>query len=100
MPRYRFFLPDRLGDSEKASPSSRSKRDGVQVTIYNLADLTLVRETRELILQKGINRLQFSWANKLIDPPSLEMLPKTQADKLAIEDLTYPPPCEKGQSGV
>jgi len=67
------------------------KRDGVQVTIYNSADLTLVRETRELTLQKGINRLQFSWANTLIDPTSLEMLPKAQADKLAIEDLTYPP---------
>jgi hypothetical protein len=63
----------------------------VQVTIYNSADLTLVRETRELTLQKGINRLQFSWANTLIDPTSLEMLPKAQADKLAIEDLTYPP---------
>lgn len=67
------------------------KRDGVQVTIYNSADLTLVRETRELTLQKGINRLQFSWANTLIDPTSLEMLPKVQADKLVIEDLTYPP---------
>jgi hypothetical protein len=67
------------------------KRDGVQVTIYNSADLTLVRETRELTLQKGINRLQFSWANTLIDPTSLEMLPKAQADKLVIEDLTYPP---------
>ena len=67
------------------------KRDGVQVTIYNSADLTLVRETRELTLRKGVNRLQFSWANTLIDPTSLELLPKAQADKLVIQDLTYPP---------
>jgi hypothetical protein len=66
-------------------------RQGVQLTIYNSADLTLVRETRELTLKKGENRLQFSWANTLIDPTSLELLPKAQAGKLTISDLTYPP---------
>ena len=48
-------------------------RDTVQLTIYNSADLTLVRESRALTLKKGINKLQFSWANTLIDPTSLEM---------------------------
>ena len=33
------------------------KQDGVQVTIYNSADLTLVRDTRSLTLKKGVNRL-------------------------------------------
>ncbi|MCD6394726.1 MAG: DUF4139 domain-containing protein, partial [Planctomycetes bacterium] len=37
------------------------------------------------------NKLQFSWANTLIDPTSLEMLPKTHADKIEIANLTYPP---------
>jgi len=66
-------------------------RDTVQITIYNSADLTLVRESRALTLKNGRNRLQFSWANTLIDPTSLEMLPKTDADKIDIADLTYPP---------
>ncbi|MBN1916682.1 MAG: DUF4139 domain-containing protein [Verrucomicrobia bacterium] len=66
-------------------------RDTVQLTIYNSADLTLVRESRALTLKHGANRLQFSWANTLIDPTSLEMLPKANADKIDIQDLTYPP---------
>ncbi len=66
-------------------------RDTVQMTIYNSADLTLVRESRALTLKTGANKLQFSWANTLIDPTSLEMLPKAHADKIDIADLTYPP---------
>jgi len=67
------------------------KRDKVQLTIYNSADMTLVRESRDLTLKNGKNKLQFSWANTLIDPTSLEMLPKANADKIDIADLTYPP---------
>jgi len=66
------------------------KRDSVQLTIYNSADLTLVRERRELTLKKGANRLQFSWANTLIDPTSLEMLPKMHDDEIDILDLVFP----------
>ena len=66
-------------------------RDSVQLTIYNSADLTLVREQRELTLKKGTNDLQFSWANTLIDPTSLEMLAKAHGDEVEILDLDYPP---------
>ncbi|NLE66337.1 MAG: hypothetical protein GX608_02855, partial [Lentisphaerae bacterium] len=66
-------------------------RDGVQLTIYNSADLTLVRETRALTLKKGLNRLQFSWANTLIDPTSLELRVLQQAEKILVRDLSYPP---------
>jgi hypothetical protein len=67
------------------------ERDTVQLTIYNSADLTLVRESRMLTLKEGLNQLQFSWENTLIDPTSLEMLPKTQADEVDIFGLTFPP---------
>ncbi len=66
-------------------------RDTVQLTIYNSADMTLVRESRALTLKQGKNALQFSWANTLIDPTSLEMLPKADADKIEIAELVYPP---------
>ncbi|MBW7988416.1 MAG: DUF4139 domain-containing protein [Planctomycetes bacterium] len=66
-------------------------RDTVQLTIYNSADMTLVRESRALTLKDGKNKLQFSWANTLIDPTSLEMLPRANADKIDIADLTFPP---------
>jgi len=66
-------------------------RDTVQLTIYNSADMTLVRESRALTLKEGKNSLQFSWENTLIDPTSLEMLPKANADKIDIAELVYPP---------
>ena len=66
-------------------------RDMTQLTIYNSADLTLVRDGRSLTLKEGDNKLQFSWANTLIDPTSLSMLPKAYADQIDIADLTFPP---------
>jgi len=67
------------------------RRDTVQLTIYNSADLTLVKEKRALTLKKGLNHLQFSWANTLIDPTSLDMRPDRDGDKIDILDLTFPP---------
>jgi hypothetical protein len=63
----------------------------VQLTIYNSADLTLARDLRELTMKKGENVLQFSWAGTLIDPTSLDMMPKRFGDKIDIFDITYPP---------
>jgi len=77
--------------SAKVDLVTLPSRDTVQLTIYNSADMTLVRESRALTLKDGENKLQFSWANTLIDPTSLEMLPKANADKIDISDLTYPP---------
>ena len=61
-------------------------RDSVQLTIYNSADLTLVRETRYLTFRKGLNKLEFSWANTLIDPTSVEFRPLTHADQVEVLD--------------
>ncbi len=66
------------------------KRDTVQLTIYNSVDLTLVQETRSLTFKKGNNRLQFSWANTLIDLTSVEFRALTNADKLEVLDTSYP----------
>ncbi|MHC4552781.1 MAG: DUF4139 domain-containing protein, partial [Planctomycetota bacterium] len=67
------------------------ERDVTQMTIYNSADLTLIRDARSLTLKEGDNRLQFSWAGTLIDPTSLSMLPKKHAGQIDIADLTFPP---------
>ncbi len=66
-------------------------RDSVQLTIYNSADLTLVRETRYLTFRQGLNKLEFSWANTLIDPTSVEFRPLTHADKVEVLDVSFPP---------
>ncbi|MCD6394728.1 MAG: DUF4139 domain-containing protein [Planctomycetes bacterium] len=75
----------------KVDLSTLPDRESTQLTIYNSADLTLVRESRPLTLKEGMNKLQFSWANTLIDPTSLEMLPKAHAGEIDIMELTYPP---------
>jgi hypothetical protein len=67
------------------------ERSSVQLTIYNSADLTLVKETRALTLRKGLNRLAFSWANTLIDPTSIEFRALTHADAVDVVDVSYPP---------
>ena len=66
-------------------------RQSVQLTIYNSADLTLVREVRLLTLRKGANRLAFSWANTLIDPTSLHLRAIDRPDAVQLLDVSYPP---------
>ncbi|GDY22837.1 hypothetical protein LBMAG56_41840 [Verrucomicrobiota bacterium] len=66
-------------------------RDSVQLTIYNSADLTLVKETRLLTFRKGLNKLEFSWANTLIDPTSVEFRALTRPDEIEILDVSFPP---------
>jgi hypothetical protein len=66
-------------------------RESVQLTIYNSADLTLVREVRRLTLRKGLNRLSFGWANTLIDPTSLDIRAIDRPDAVRLLDVSYPP---------
>ncbi len=66
-------------------------RDTVQLTVYNSADLTMVKETRTLVFRKGLNHLEFSWANTLIDPTSVEFRALTHADEVDVLDVSFPP---------
>jgi hypothetical protein len=67
------------------------RRENVQLTIYNSADLTLVREKRNLTLKRGWNWLQFMWASTLIDPTSLALEPLEQKDRVQVQQLVFPP---------
>ncbi len=89
------FAMAMLGISQWASArnvdlSTVPKRDTVQLTIYNSEDITLVRETRTVTFKKGINPLQFSWANTLIDSSSVELRFLTNAGQLDVLDTTFP----------
>ncbi|MCA9400006.1 MAG: DUF4139 domain-containing protein [Candidatus Omnitrophica bacterium] len=79
------------GASAKVDLVTLPNRDSVQLTIYNSADLTLARENRVLTLREGLNALQFSWENTLIDPTSLDLLPQKNADRIDVQYLTFPP---------
>ncbi|MEA2734546.1 MAG: hypothetical protein QOE14_997, partial [Humisphaera sp.] len=70
--------------------STVPKRNTVALTIYNSEDLTLVRETRTVTFKKGANPLQFSWANTLIDPTSVELRFLSHVEQLDVLDTTFP----------
>ena len=79
-----------IGRAANVDLSTVPQRETVQLTIYNSEDITLVRETRVVTFKKGINPLQFSWANTLIDPSSVDLKFLTSADKLDVLDTTFP----------
>ena len=77
-------------DAQNIDMSTLPPRESVQLTIYNGEDLTLVRESRHVTVKKGMNQLQFSWANTLIDPTSVTLsLGANQAD-LELVDTRFP----------
>jgi len=76
--------------AENVDLSTVPARNTVQLTIYNSEDLTLVRETRKVTFKPGVNPLQFSWANTLIDPTSVELRFLTDREKLTVLDTTFP----------
>lgn len=86
-----------IGEKPPFAPASAielvvlPRRENVQLTIYNGADLTLVREQRRLTLKKGWNWLQFMWANTLIDPTSLSLEPAEHKDQVQVQQLVFPP---------
>ncbi|MEM7395285.1 MAG: hypothetical protein AAF492_23380, partial [Verrucomicrobiota bacterium] len=65
-------------------------REATQLTIYNSEDITMVREHRLLTVKKGVNRIQFSWANTLIDPTSIDFRLLDHEDKTDLLDTTFP----------
>jgi len=65
-------------------------REDVQLTIYNSEDITMVREHRLLTVKPGINRIQFTWANTLIDPTSIDFRILDFQDKVDLIDTTFP----------
>jgi hypothetical protein len=50
----------------------------------------MVREHRLLTVKPGINRIQFTWANTLIDPTSIEFRILDHADQVDLIDTTFP----------
>ena len=83
-------LPRRSIGSGAVDLVTLPTREGTQLTIYNSEDITMVREHRLLTVKEGVNRIQFSWANTLIDPTSIEFRILDQQDKVDLVDTTFP----------
>ena len=54
-------------------------------------DATLVEEERLITLQKGVNKVDFSWRGVNIDASSIQVRALTTPDKVAVLNTSYPP---------
>jgi hypothetical protein len=79
-----------IGMARNVDLATVPARSTVQLTIYNSEDLTLVRETRVVTFKQGVNPLQFSWANTLIDPTSVELKFREPNGGPIVLDTTFP----------
>ena len=70
---------------------TRPERESVELTIYNSRDLTLVREQRSVTLKSGLNLLQFSWVDTLIDPTSIQLEVVDAAGDVQVKSAIFPP---------
>lgn len=65
-------------------------RDRVIIRLIG-RDAALVQESRVLSLNKGINRVDFSWQNVSIDPGSIHLDTGTGPDRVRLLSLSFPP---------
>jgi len=54
-------------------------------------DATLVEEERLLTLQKGVNKVDFSWRDVQLDPGSIQIRMLNRPDKVLVLNTSYPP---------
>lgn len=66
------------------------ERARVVVSLSN-PDATLVEEERLLTLQKGVNKVDFSWRGVNIDSTSIQVRMLTHADAVTVLNTSYPP---------
>lgn len=52
---------------------------------------TLVQEERVLTLQKGVNKVDFSWKGVALDPDSIRLVPLSHSGKVVLLNVSYPP---------
>jgi hypothetical protein len=52
---------------------------------------TLIEEERVLTLQKGLNKVDFSWKGVSIDADSIRLKPLDHEDKVTLLNVSYPP---------
>ncbi len=52
---------------------------------------TLIEEERTLTLQRGVNKVDFSWNGVSIDPDSIRLAVLSNPDKVKLLNVSYPP---------
>lgn len=66
------------------------EREGTIIRLDN-PQATLIEEERVLTLQKGVNKVDFSWNGVSIDPDSIRLAALGNPDKVILLNVSYPP---------
>jgi hypothetical protein len=66
------------------------ERDATVIRLDN-PQATLVEEERVLTLQKGLNRVDFSWKGVSIDPDSIRLAVLSHPNQVTLLNVSYPP---------
>ena len=66
------------------------ERARVVVALSN-PDATLVEEERLITLQKGVNKVDFSWRGVNIDSSSIQVRALNDPDRVVVLNTSYPP---------
>jgi len=66
------------------------KRERVEIQLDH-PNVTLVEEERIVPLLKGVNHVDFSWANASIDKDSIQFRALADSDKVRVLSVSYPP---------
>ncbi|MFB6347025.1 MAG: hypothetical protein ABEK50_14970 [bacterium] len=69
-------------------PLNRS--DTVVTTVYESGDLAMAEEHRDIVLDRGVTKLRFSWGNRTVDPSSLDLSFEGTSDKFHLKETSYP----------
>ena len=64
---------------------------GATVIRLDNSKATLVQEERVLALQKGLNKVDFSWKGVRIDPDSIRLTVQSHPNKVVLLNVSYPP---------
>ncbi len=83
------FFVCRLGEA-RIKLVALPDRDKVVVRLDN-PSATLVEEERLLLLQKGINKVDFSWKGVKIDPDSIRIQIMSHPKEVVLLSVSYPP---------
>lgn len=85
-----LIIVSSLAVQARTSLVALPQRDAVTINMGNpLA--TLVEETRVLTLQKGTNKIDFSWQGVHIDPSSIQITILSHQEQVRILSVSFPP---------
>ncbi|OGR21903.1 MAG: hypothetical protein A3J85_03235 [Desulfobacula sp. RIFOXYA12_FULL_46_16] len=86
-----FLFALAFGLQARTSLVSLPDRQDAAIRLQDREGAALVQEKRRLTLKKGINHIDFSWQNVMIDPSSILLAPLSHPDKIILLSVSYPP---------